>query len=227
MATTTTNFGWDIPQSTDLVKDGATAIAALGQDIDTAFVDFKGGTTGQVLKKSSATDLDVEWGAASSGLTLINTTSFSGVSSANFPVGTFSATYQNYRILVNAIINSGNATLSARLRVGGSDNTSSVYQIQRLLSEGSATPSSYNTGNINLWDDFGGVRTIPRPISADLFQPFEATPTSFAHLIITGSAANTMSTVGYHSGSTSFDSLSIIASSGTITGTMSAYGYAK
>ena len=26
MATTTTNFGWDIPQSTDLVKDGATAI---------------------------------------------------------------------------------------------------------------------------------------------------------------------------------------------------------
>jgi len=79
MATTTTNFGWDIPQSTDLVKDGATAIAALGQDIDTAFVDFKGGTTGQVLKKTSGTDLDVEWGTASSGLTLINTTSFSGV----------------------------------------------------------------------------------------------------------------------------------------------------
>jgi hypothetical protein len=61
MATTTTNFGWDIPQSTDLVKDGATAIAALGQDIDTAFVDLKGGTTGQVLAKASATDLDYSW----------------------------------------------------------------------------------------------------------------------------------------------------------------------
>lgn len=36
MATTTTNNGWDIPQSTDLVKDGATAIATLGQDIDTS-----------------------------------------------------------------------------------------------------------------------------------------------------------------------------------------------
>ncbi len=36
MATTTTNYGFDIPQSTDLVKDGATAIATLGQDIDTA-----------------------------------------------------------------------------------------------------------------------------------------------------------------------------------------------
>jgi len=61
MATTTTNFGWDIPQSTDLVKDGATAIAALGQDIDTAMVDLKGGTTGQVLAKASNTDLDFSW----------------------------------------------------------------------------------------------------------------------------------------------------------------------
>ena len=61
MATTTTNFGWDIPQSTDLVKDGATAIAALGQDIDTALVDLKGGTTGQVLAKASNTDLDYSW----------------------------------------------------------------------------------------------------------------------------------------------------------------------
>ncbi len=61
MATTTTNFGWDIPQSTDLVKDGATAIAALGQDIDTALVDLKGGTTGQVLAKASNTDLDYTW----------------------------------------------------------------------------------------------------------------------------------------------------------------------
>jgi hypothetical protein len=61
MATTTTNYGWDIPQSTDLVKDGATAIATLGQDIDTAFVDLKGGTTGQVLSKASNTDLDFTW----------------------------------------------------------------------------------------------------------------------------------------------------------------------
>jgi hypothetical protein len=44
-----------------LVKDGATAIAALGQDIDTALVDLKGGTTGQILAKASATDLDYSW----------------------------------------------------------------------------------------------------------------------------------------------------------------------
>jgi hypothetical protein len=36
MATTTTNFGWAIPTSTDLVKDGATAIAALGNAVDSS-----------------------------------------------------------------------------------------------------------------------------------------------------------------------------------------------
>lgn len=67
MATTTTNFGWDIPQSTDLVKDGAIAIAALGQDIDTAFIDLKGGTSGQLLSKASGTDLDYTWVDPSTG----------------------------------------------------------------------------------------------------------------------------------------------------------------
>jgi hypothetical protein len=75
MATTTTNFGWDIPQSTDLVKDGATAIAALGQDIDTAFIDLKGGTTGQILAKASATDLDFSWSTSTAGgMTQLGTT---------------------------------------------------------------------------------------------------------------------------------------------------------
>lgn len=72
MATTTTNYGWDIPQSTDLVKDGATAIATLGQDIDTAFVDLKGGTTGQILAKQSNTDLDFTWASAGIPATIID-----------------------------------------------------------------------------------------------------------------------------------------------------------
>jgi hypothetical protein len=61
MATVTPNFNFPVPQSTDLVKDGATAIAALGTSIDTQFVDLKGGTTGQVLAKASNTDLDYSW----------------------------------------------------------------------------------------------------------------------------------------------------------------------
>jgi hypothetical protein len=61
MATTTPNFGWPVPTSTDLVKDGATAIEALGDGIDTSLLDLKGGTTGQVLAKASNTDLDYSW----------------------------------------------------------------------------------------------------------------------------------------------------------------------
>jgi hypothetical protein len=61
MATTTPNFGWTVPTSTDLVKDGATAIETLGDSIDASSVDLKGGTTGQVLAKASGTDLDFSW----------------------------------------------------------------------------------------------------------------------------------------------------------------------
>lgn len=57
----TTNFGWETPDDTDLVKDGAAAMRTLGNSIDTSFVDLKGGTTGQVLSKNSNTDLDFTW----------------------------------------------------------------------------------------------------------------------------------------------------------------------
>jgi len=54
MATTTTNYGFDIPTSSDLVKNGATAIATLGQDIDTQFagltVNAQTGTTYTAVK---------------------------------------------------------------------------------------------------------------------------------------------------------------------------------
>jgi hypothetical protein len=58
---TTTNFGWETPDDTDLVKDGAAAMRTLGNSIDTSFVDLKGGTSGQMLTKASATDLDYTW----------------------------------------------------------------------------------------------------------------------------------------------------------------------
>jgi len=54
MATTTTNFGFDVPTSSDLVKNGATAIAELGQDIDTKFaglsINAQTGTTYTAVK---------------------------------------------------------------------------------------------------------------------------------------------------------------------------------
>jgi hypothetical protein len=61
MATTTPNFGWPVPTSTDLVKDGATAIESLGDSIDASLLDLKGGSSGQVLAKNSNTDMDFVW----------------------------------------------------------------------------------------------------------------------------------------------------------------------
>jgi hypothetical protein len=57
----TTNFGWETPDDTDLVKDGAAAIRTLGSAIDTSLMDLEGGTTGQILAKNSNTDMDFVW----------------------------------------------------------------------------------------------------------------------------------------------------------------------
>lgn len=57
----TTNFNWSTPDDTSLVKDGAAAIRTLGQSIDTSMAELKGGTTGQVLSKTSNTDMDFTW----------------------------------------------------------------------------------------------------------------------------------------------------------------------
>jgi hypothetical protein len=67
MATTTPNFGWPVPTSSDLVKNGATAIEGLGDAIDASLLDLKGGTTDQVLAKNSNTDMDFKWSTPSGG----------------------------------------------------------------------------------------------------------------------------------------------------------------
>jgi hypothetical protein len=69
MATTTPNFGWPVPTSSDLVKNGATAIEGLGDAIDASLLDLKGGTTNQVLAKNSNTDMDFKWVSDATGMT--------------------------------------------------------------------------------------------------------------------------------------------------------------
>ncbi len=90
MATVTPNFNWPVPTSTDLVKDGATAIEALGDSIDASLVDLKGGTTGQVLSKNSNTDMDFTWVTDAAGdITAVNVTSpiTGGGSSGSVTIG--------------------------------------------------------------------------------------------------------------------------------------------
>ena len=57
----TTNFGWTTPADTDYVKDGASAIRTLAGGIDTSMAQLKGGTTGQILSKTSGTDMAFTW----------------------------------------------------------------------------------------------------------------------------------------------------------------------
>jgi hypothetical protein len=287
MATTTTNFGWDIPQSTDLVKDGATAIAALGQDIDTAFIDLKGGTTGQVLAKASGTDLDFSWVAqddsnaiqnaivdakgdliaataadtparlgvgtngqvltadstaatglawatpstGSTGLTLINTTSFSGVSSVSLANDSFTSTYDNYKLILKITSTSvGNIYISGRLRASGSDNTNSNYTSQfYVISQTSASVGNDQAGSASgSWARFGYSANTSDPsyTQYDIFNPKLSARTSYSGTI-TGNAPENWLASGLFNTTTSFDSLSFFPSSGTITGSYSLYGYNK
>lgn len=61
MSTTTPNYGWTVPTSTDYVKDGAAAIETLGDSIDASMGDLLGGSSGQILAKNSATNMDFVW----------------------------------------------------------------------------------------------------------------------------------------------------------------------
>jgi len=61
MANPTTNFGWVMPTSTDLVTDLPADFNVFGQGVDTSMADLLGGTTGQILAKASATNMDFTW----------------------------------------------------------------------------------------------------------------------------------------------------------------------
>ena len=61
MANPTTYFGWVMPTSTDLVTDLPADFNLFGQGVDTSMQDLLGGTTGQVLSKTSGTNMDFTW----------------------------------------------------------------------------------------------------------------------------------------------------------------------
>lgn len=61
MANPTTYFGWVMPTTTDLVTDLPADFAVFGQGVDTSMQDLLGGTTGQVLSKTSGTNMDFTW----------------------------------------------------------------------------------------------------------------------------------------------------------------------
>jgi hypothetical protein len=119
MATTTTNFGFDIPQSSDLVKNGATQIALLGQDIDTQFagltVNAQTGTTYTAVKADGLNAIVTMDNAAA------NTFRIPTDATYDFPIGTTLLVYMKGAgvTTINAVtsgtttINSAGATAAA------------------------------------------------------------------------------------------------------------------
>jgi hypothetical protein len=92
MATTTPNFGWTVPTSSDLVKNGATAIETLGDAVDASIagltVNAQTGTTYTAVKADGLNAIVTMDNASA------NTFSIPTDATYNFPIGTTLLVYQ-------------------------------------------------------------------------------------------------------------------------------------
>ena len=168
--------------------------------------------------------------AAAGGLTLISSTAFTTAASVSLPVATFSATYLNYLVLLNLSAASTDINLTGRMRISATDDTTSTYATMLLGITDTGTAS--NVSNTTQ-SSFTLKSTNNNPTYAASFtflNPFATVRTNILtqiSSIIPGTAPMGSSGTLLFNATTSFDSFSIIASTGTITGTVKVYGYAN
>jgi len=119
-----------MPTPTDLVTDLPADFEVFGQAVDTSLADLKGGTTGQILSKTTNADMDFTWIANDQGdITAVNVTA---------PI-TGGGTSGAVTIGVSA------ASTSAAGVVQLSDSTSTTSSV--LASTPTATKSAYDLAN--------------------------------------------------------------------------------
>jgi len=229
MANPTTNYGWQMPTPTDLVTDLPADFEVFGQAVDTSLLGLKGGTTGQVLSKTSGTDMAFTWiPAATGGLTLISTNAFSAVSTKQV-TGCFSATYNNYLVLFEVTAGTADASLKLRFSVSGVDNTTTNYFFASngIRPTGAAAPLTTNgAGTL----DIGRINnnsTQTQKYHLDIFKPFTAAATGisaigYAQDVTAGIAINGG---GNFNAANSFDGITFYPTGGAMTGTITVYGY--
>ena len=206
MATTTPNYGWTVPTSTDLVKDGATAIETLGDAIDAS--------------------MNTALGTKKAGMVLLNTTSFSAVSSQSIS-DVFSTTYTNY-LIVSEITADAFRTINLRWRVSGADDSNANYAYQNISGSAGTISGSRSTGGTNVL--FGYADSSGRAgYTHEIFNPFATQRTTFIGRspLFASTALENFSLVHAYAGTTSFTGFSLIPTAGNITGTVSVYGYNK
>lgn len=149
MPTVTPSFNWPVPVSTDLVKDGATAIESLGDAIDASMADLKGGTTGQVLAKNSNTDMDFIWAAPTTGdITGVSVTSpiTGGGTSGDVTIG----------ISSTAVVPSQTGNSGKYLTTNGTASswaTVSADKTLSLIASGTLSGSSLTVSSLSSYDD--------------------------------------------------------------------------
>jgi hypothetical protein len=207
MATTTPNYGWTVPTSGDLVKDGATAIETLGDAIDASM------NTALGTKKAMGV--------------LLSTVSFSAVASQSFN-DVFSADYDNYKVVANIISLTGtnDQLINFRMRVAGADNSSNNYENGEFY-VGLLSSTAFGSGNSVLLSSgkFGSIRqTEGNYTEATFFDPFN---TAYTRFIGNSGGAFLQTNAVALTVTTSYTGFSVIPSSGNMTGTVSIYGLAK
>ena len=154
---------------------------------------------------------------------------FSGASSVSIN-GCFSSNYNNYKIIIDISPSTG-MTLSSRLRVSGSDNTTSNYNAVTYAIENRAVAEFSNTSEGGTSWLLGNMSFSDRShFDLSIFEPNVSQNTGLLANIM-----NATTTTGYKSvllvgaydfkATTVFDSITFYTSTGTITGTVRVYGY--
>jgi len=135
MANPTTNFGWVMPTSSSLVTNLPADFNTFGQAVDTSMAYLKGGTTGQILSKTSATDMAFTWitndvgditavtagtgisgGGTSGAVTITNSMATEITAKGDLIAGTGSATFDNLPVGTNGQTLVADSTASTGLK---------------------------------------------------------------------------------------------------------------
>lgn len=169
-------------------------------------------------------------GSGSATTSAYGLVTFTGASSVSLN-GIFSATYNNYRIILSPDAASTTLDIQARLRISGSDvTTASSYQQENMFASDNTVTGQVSTGQ-SIWEfinNYSGTYSVYAICVAELQRPFltkKKTAITNSSFVTNAGAFRTRQS-GYTQESTSAcDGLSIICSTGNIGGTISVYGY--